>query len=185
MYQKVTRILLLCLLVVGTHAAVAQSKVAYQYMQLFYYGSKTMAGPVGHFSPALRGQTDIALASPTAYMKLITARMEGPSATTQLQADTDTASGERVALTVIDLTKMTPAQRKQYAEQERKREEQEQLERRQNLEEFARLTTDHTKALTDKVTQSLNAAAADGWEVVQMSSFGAEGGVVYLLRKAR
>ena len=46
-------------------------KPAYQYMQLFYYGRKTMAGPIGHFSPALRGQTDIALTGPTAYMKLL------------------------------------------------------------------------------------------------------------------
>lgn len=184
MYQKATRILIFFLLLLSTQAAFAQSKPAYQYMQLFYYGGKTMAGPIGHFSPALRGQTDIALSSPTAYMKFITARMDGPSATTQLQANTDTAADDRVALTVIDLTKMTPAQRKQHLEQERKREQQEQLERQQNLEKFTRLTTDHTKALTDRVTQSLNAAAEDGWEVVQMSSFGTDG-VVYLLRKAK
>ena len=179
MYQKVTRILLLCLLILSTHAAVAQSKGTYQYMQLFYYGSKTMAGPIGHFSPALRGQSDIALSSPTGYMKLVTARMDGPMEPMEMQEDTATASAG-----VIDLTKMTPAQRKQYSEQERKRGKQEQLERQQNLAKFARLTSDHTKILTDKVTQSLNAAAEDGWEVVQMSSFGTDG-VVYLLRKAK
>ena len=182
MYLKATRLLLLFLLVLGAQVAVAQNKPAYQYMQLFYYGGKTMAGPVGHFSPALRGQTDIALASPTAYMKLLTDRMVGKPRNGEMQEGFAIASVD--SNDIIDLTKMTPAQRKQYEEQERKREEQEQREQQANLDKSARLTADHIKALTERITQSLNAAAADGWEVTQMSSFGPDG-VVYLLRKAR
>jgi hypothetical protein len=33
------------------------------------------------------------------------------------------------------------------------------------------------------LTQALNNAAADGWEVVQMTTWGTQGGLVYLLRR--
>ncbi len=62
--------------------------------------------------------------------------------------------------------------------------ESKQQQQQQALESHLRMLADHTKALTEKVTQSLNAAAEDGWEVVQLSSSGSDG-LVYLLRKAR
>jgi len=33
------------------------------------------------------------------------------------------------------------------------------------------------------LTNALNEAAADGWEVVQMTSWGTQGGLVYLLHR--
>ncbi|SES83937.1 hypothetical protein [Hymenobacter actinosclerus] len=178
MYQKATRLLLLFLLLVSTQAAVAQTKPAYQYMQLFYYGGKTMSGPIGHFSPAMRGQTDIMLTAPTAYMQRM-AQMMGGSGSGMTQQVSTTSSAD-----IIDLTKMTLAQRRKYEEKEQEEQRQQNQELIENTKKFVRMSSEHAKALTDQITQSLNLAAEDGWEVAQMSSFGTDG-VVYLLRKAR
>ncbi len=174
MYQKATRILVFILLMLSTQAAFAQHKPGYQYMQLFYYGAKTMAGPVGHFSPALRGQTDIALTGPTAYMKQAMTQLVGVGE--EIKGETSAAMTTSEG-TFVDGRKLTPAELRQLNEKESKQQQ-------QALESHMRMLSDHTKALTDRITQSLNLAAEDGWEVTQMSSFGTDG-VVYLLRKAR
>ncbi|WP_126546664.1 hypothetical protein [Hymenobacter amundsenii] len=79
--------------------------------------------------------------------------------------------------TFVDGKKITPTELRQMNEKESKQQQ-------QALESQLRMLADHTKALTERITQSLNAAAEDGWEVAQMSSFGPDG-LVYLLRKTR
>ncbi|WP_139255098.1 hypothetical protein [Hymenobacter psychrophilus] len=143
-------------------------------MQIFYYGSKTMAGPIGHFSPALRGQSEIMLLNPTAYTKQINNQFFGSFSSSTEESETTVTTSDG---TYINGKKLSTAQL-----QERRQKEQRQQQAA--LAEQMRVISTHSQALTEKITQSLNLAAEDGWEVTQMSSFGTDG-VVYLLRKAK
>ncbi|MFD2787700.1 hypothetical protein [Hymenobacter rubripertinctus] len=174
MYQKLPRLLFFFMLLLSTQAAVAQSKPTYQYMQLFYYGNGPVLGAIGRFSPALRGETYITLTKPTTYQQQLIAIIEGP---VDGQIQTSYTGSDGAGGIFIDGRKLTPAEARQMKERENR--EQKEAEKKRS-----RMMTEHTDAITERLMQSINNAAEDGWEVVQMTGTDSNG-LVYLLRKAK
>lgn len=166
------------MLVLGSCSTQAQTQPAVKitYMQIFYEGSSWLAGrEVLHYSPAFRGKTgELVREDSTRAMSPGALVFDGPqtgvtySATTSVTTEKGTfvrgADGKMRPQTEADL-------RKERAEENAR------MNRGLNLIE-ARATLARTA-----LTTALNEAAADGWEVMQMASWGTQGGLVYLLQR--
>jgi hypothetical protein len=178
-YVAMGRLLLVLLLgsLVGQpfHAA-AQQPAKASYMQIFYEGASWLAGrEVLHYSPAFRGKTgelvpedSTKVVSPGALVfggpSMVTTTSTLTSVTTEKGTFVPGAGGKMRPQTAADISKQ------QATEAARLNRSLNLVEARANL---ARTT----------LTQALNNAAADGWEVVQMTTWGTQGGLVYLLRR--
>ena len=156
--------------------AQTQPVVKTTYMQIFYEGSGWLAGrPVLHYSPAFRGKTgELVREDSTRAMSPGALILEGPQTGVTYSATTSVATEEGSFVRGAD-GKMRPQTeadiRKERAEENAR------MSRGLNLVE-ARATLARTA-----LTTALNEAAADGWEVAQMTTWGTQGGLVYLLRR--
>ncbi|WP_324675485.1 hypothetical protein [Hymenobacter sp. GOD-10R] len=163
------RLLLLLLLTVFTkpEAVQAQQPVHYQYMHIFYYGTKTAAGtPALTYVPAFNGQKDVTIKDPEILL-----RLNKPfSGKSRVSTSTSSAEGTWITDENGKSHKQTPEETKKAS----------QLEADQRAE-YTRAVSVRTELVHDAITQALNSTAA-GWEVVQMVSV-ENGGLVYLLRK--
>lgn len=172
------------LLLDGCQAAPAQSTAKPVYMQLFYEGTGWLAErPLLHYSPAFRGKESELVTEPDST-KLISmgallfseaAEQGGPATATSVQ--TVTSNGQRTTYVQGPDGEMR-AQTSADQQRERTREKA-RFDRQLNLV-AARATLARTT-----LTNALNAAAADGWEVVQLARWGDKDGLVYLLRRQR
>jgi hypothetical protein len=163
-------------LVSQPHTAAAQRPSKTNYMQIFYEGASWMAGrEVLHYSPAFRGKTgELVLEDSTKVLSpgamLFAGLPQGvvtgtvASITTEKGTFVPGADGKMRLQTASDITNKQEADRAH-------------LNRSLNL-----LETRAGLARTT-LTEALNNAAADGWEVVQMTTWGTQGGLVYLLRR--
>lgn len=163
-------------------AAIAPQRAAAQkgsqgtYMQIFYEGSAWLSGQrVLSYSPAFRGKTQELVQEPDSIRQLSpNSSLPGPTetVTTTGYATVTTEKGTFIPDRNGKMHLETPADRKQAQLRENA-----QFNRAHKLLE-ARADRGRTA-----LAKALNEAAADGWEVVQMTAVGTTGGLVYLLRR--
>jgi hypothetical protein len=168
-------LLVMFLIAIAAQNASAQKSASVTYMQIFYEGPNWLAGRrVLSYSPAFRGKTqEVVQESDSTRQLSPNALLMGPteSVTTTSFATTTTDKGTFIPDQNGKMHLETPADRKQARQRET-----EQFNRGfRMLEKRA----DLGKAVLAK---ALNEAAANGWEVVQMTAVGTTGGLVYLLR---
>lgn len=166
---------LLVLLIALSQTACTAQRV--QYMQLFYYGPLATANsPVLRFSPAFKGKTLVYLKKQDEYMKqmdpfAITSRAEVISSGTS-EATVTTSEG-----TYIGGKLQTEVQLKQLREKAS-------AESQAQIKKYMDMVNNHMDNVATELSEALNSAADDGWEVVEMTSL-EKNGIVYLLRKAK
>lgn len=174
--RKLSLLLLVGILAHRPLAATAQQVAKPAYMQIFYEGSGWFAGrEVLHYSPAFRGRAgELVREDSTRTISPGAMVFDGPVETTSTNA-LESVTTDKGTFVPGENGNMRP----QTASDIRKRhlEENARMNRGLNLLE-ARATLARTALII-----ALNNAAADGWEVVQMTSWGAQGGLVYLLRR--
>ncbi|MGI4835264.1 MAG: hypothetical protein ACRYFK_17555 [Janthinobacterium lividum] len=174
--RKLLLILFVSLLANRPWVATAQQMAKPAYIQIFYEGSSWLAGrEVLNYSPVFRGKTgELVREDSTRAVSPGVLVFDGPiEATTQVY-DSPVATEKRSFVRGTD-GKMRPQTnadvRKERAEANAR------MTRGLNL-----VATRATLART-ALTNALNEAAADGWEVSQMTAWGGQGGLVYLLRR--
>lgn len=146
------------------------------YMQILYQGTNWLAGqPLLHYSPAFRGKTqELVQEDSTRHISPSALVFDAPEGTvyqgTVASVSTDKGTfapdgkGKMRPQTSADIRKDRLAEKAQFV-------------RSLNL-----LNARDTLAFST-LTKSLNEAAADGWDVVQVASVGNSSGLVYLLRR--
>lgn len=147
------------------------------YLQIFYEGPGWLAGrALLHYSPAFRGKTEeLVSEDSTKAMSPGALVLNFPADGTVYKGKAEsvmTTEGSFVPGTDGKMRRQTPAdvRTEQAAENAR-------FTRGLNLLD-ARATL-----ARNTLTKALNAAAADGWEVVQFTAVGTSGGLVYLLKR--
>jgi hypothetical protein len=161
-------LLVMLMVAIAAQNANAQKSASATYMQIFYEGPNWLAGRrVLSYSPAFRGKTQELVQESDSTRQL------GPieSVTTTSYATTTTEKGTFIPDQNGKIHLETSADRKQARQRETERFNLglNMLEKRADL----------GKAV---LARALNEAAANGWEVVQMTAIGTTGGLVYLLR---
>jgi hypothetical protein len=171
-------LLVMFLVAIAAQNASAQKSASVTYMQIFYEGPNWLAGRrVLSYSPAFRGKTqEVVQESDSTRQLSPTAFLMGPTepVTITKKATLTTITTEKGTFIPDQNGKMhleTPADRKQARQRET-----EQFNIKLNMLEKR---ADLGKAV---LARALNEAAANGWEVVQMTAVGTAGGLVYLLR---
>ena len=161
----------------GRSAAQASANGRMVYMQIFYEGPNWLAGhEVLQYSPAFKGKTgelvaegeDTRQLSPGSYL-------EGSGRTTQASSSTTTVTTEKGTF----ITDRTGKTHRQTDEDVRKADQEE----TDMLNKGFKLLEKRGGLARATLSKALNDAAADGWEVVQMTAAGGSGSLVYLLRK--
>ena len=137
-------------------------------MQIFYYGPKTTPGfAFMSFTPSFHNQTDVRLDEPGLYNSMF-----GPV----LPEGTQTATAE-----VFDIDDQTAKNKDpKYKAAMKVRQEKD----KQNYEKGIKSLEERGQKMRDTLMKTLNTATTEGWEIVQMSSYG-DSGLVYLLRRAK
>ncbi|GAB2474041.1 hypothetical protein GCM10011375_24970 [Hymenobacter qilianensis] len=131
-------------------------------MQIFYHGTKSFPGSAYmSFAPAFRNQTDI--------------RLNEPDLT---RATANSNLGKSDQIVEVRATNGKDDPKLKVAEQEQQKEQQ------SSLATMIKKQEERGQKMRAQLMVSLNEAASEGWEVVQMSSYG-DGGLVYLLRRAK
>lgn len=129
----------------------------YSYMQIFYYGPRTTSGfAFMSLSPAFHGQTEIKLDEPN-------------------------------LLDEMDKLRGTVSSGVSYDSNDPRYQKQQRKEAQENAAENRKMIAaqnQRAQKMRDQLMKTLNTAAAEDWEVVQMSGFG-DSGLVYLLRHAK
>jgi len=173
--RKLSFVFLLGGLLSHAHSTLAQQAAKPVYLQIFYEGSGWLAGrEVLHYSPAFRGKAGEVIREDSTQAiapgALVFSGETGVVTSTMQSVTTEQGTFVRGAD-----GKMRP----QTADDIRKR----------NLEQNARfnrsLSLVETRATMARtaLAKALNDTAADGWEVIQMTAWGTQGGLVYLLRR--
>lgn len=157
-------------------SAAAQKDTRSVYMQIFYEGPAWLAGRhILTYSPAFRGKTGELVQEPDSTRQLApNAILEGPfkPGPTTGYATVSTEKGTFIPDRNGKMHLETAADRK--------------LARQQETAQFnRRLTLLDTRAGLGKsvLVSALNETAADGWEVVQMTTSGTHGGLVYPFKR--
>jgi uncharacterized membrane-anchored protein len=153
----------------------AQAQQAGKYMQLFYYGSQAaLAGPVGRFSPALKGRSEIRLPNQDEYMNQLSSTATSPLSNGVIETSSMDSRG---IVQTVNGKPVTAAEGEKYKKDREARE-------KAAREDYFNKLLKHSADVTNELSKALNEAAADGWEVTQMAAL-PNGGLVYLMRKAK
>ena len=173
--MKLCAFLFTLLLTFHPKLSLGQAASKGEYMQIFFAGSSWLADhSILQYSPAFKGkreefvtETEATLqVSPRAFLnggRTTTSGVSDGATTTILTDENGTYTNGR-RLTEAEIAK------ENRAESERFNRGVAALEARSNLARTA-------------LSRALNEVAADGWEVVQMTAYGTQGGLVYLLRR--
>ncbi len=174
--------MLITLLAYRPLVATAQKAAKPTYLQIFYEGDNWLAGrEVLHYSPAFRGKTgELVREDSTRAVSLGALIFDGPTETVVTNTLESVITDKSL---ITDKGTFVPDEngkmRLLTAADIRKRHLKENAGRNHGINLLATRAALGRTALTN----ALNEAAADGWEVVQMTSWGAQGGLVYLLRR--
>ena len=155
--------------------AAAQKAPAGTYMQIFYEGPNWIAGRrVLAYSPAFRGKTQELVQETDSTRELSPNGMMGNEASATTYATVINENGTFVPDKNGKTHLETPAER-QKARQ------------REAVQFNLGMRMLETRADLGRavLTKALNEAAADGWEIVQLAPTGAQGGLVYLLKRRK
>ena len=175
----------LLLLLGACQSAPAQTAAKPAYMQIFYEGAGWLAGrPLLHYSPAFQGKDNELVSEPDSTKRispgafLFDEPLGQGGTTTATAVQTVTSSNGQQTNYVQgadgEMHAQTPADQQRERAREKAR-----FDRQLNLV-GARAALARTA-----LTTALNAAAADGWEVVELGRWGEKDGLVYLLRRQR
>ena len=174
--RKPALFLLVSLLAYWPLMSTAQQSARPTYMQIFYEGSTWLSGQrVLSYSPAFRGKTGELVQEPDSVRQVSPAAfMQGPAefTTTTAYATVSTEKGTFITDRNGKVHLETAADRKLARQQEQNR-----------LNRSLKLLVTRADLGRAALTKALNETAADGWEIVQMTSSGAPGGLVYLLQR--
>lgn len=141
--------------------AVSNGTKTYTYMQVFFFGPITSSGSAFMtFTPAFHNQSSVKLDEPN----MVDAFLNSPVGDMQV--------GE------VQVSGRPNDAKYQAAEKKRS------VEQAENTKKFLAAREKRAQTMRDQLLNSLNSAAAEGWEVVQMSAYG-QGGLAYLLRRAK
>lgn len=177
--MKLYAFLLAILLAFSPKTTLGQTAPRTEYMQLFFVGPNWFAGHgVVQYSPAFKGKAEELIAeteetrqlSPNGFLSRVTTTTSSSSSETATVISTDRGTfvqepdGSQHRQTAADLAK----------------ENQKEAER---IDKGLRLLEKRSNLARAALSKALNEVAADGWEVVQMTSYGTQGGLVYLLKK--
>lgn len=145
-------------------------------MQIFYEGPNWLVGRrVLSYSPAFRGKTQEIIAEPDSTRQLSPGALPlGPqeAGTSISYATVATEKGTFIPDQYGKLHPETAADRQQARQREAAQ-----------LSRSYRLLEARADLARATLIKALNEAAADGWEVVQLTTVGPAGGLVYLLRR--
>jgi len=142
------------------------------YMQIFFEGPNWLAGrEVLHYTPAFKGKTGELVAEGADTRELSPMRF--------LQGPTQASYSSTVTTTTNFITDSSGKARLKSEEDLRKENQVE----KDNVDKSLQLLEKRNRLAREALTKALNEAATDGWEVVQMTTSGTSGGLVYLLRK--
>ena len=172
----------LLLLLGGCQPAPAQTAAKPAYMQIFYEGANWLAErPLLHYSPAFQGKDNELVPEPDSTKRLSPGSVlfEEPSgqgvATASAVQSVVSSNGQQTNYVQGpdgEMRAQTPADQRQERAREKAR-----FDRQLNL------IAERAMLARTTLTNALNAAAADGWEVVQLGRWGEKDGLVYLLRR--
>ncbi|QNH62835.1 hypothetical protein [Hymenobacter sediminicola] len=171
MYRISLRLLSAFVLLLSLSQLTTACVQRYTYMQVFYYGSKTVVGPILRFSPAFKGKAEIEMV-PDEYTKMLS-----PIAFFSASSGTTTTTVTTSEGTFVDGQLQTAAQLEQQHKQEA-------AEHKAQMASITAMMNRHVAATTQQLSDALNSTAEEGWEVTQMASL-ENGGLVYLLRKKK
>lgn len=159
----------------GPQRAAAQKAAPGVYMQIFYEGPNWLAGRrVLAYSPAFRGKTQEVVPEADSTREL------SPNGLLLEHAEPATQTGYATVSTEKG-TFIPDKNGKMHLETSADRQQARQREAAQfNL--GMRMLETRADLGRAALTNALNEAAADGWEVVQLAATGTSGGLVYLLR---
>src|SRR6476469_3215754 len=159
-----------------TAPACSQTGAKPVYMQIFFEGPNWIAGrEVLHYVPAYRGKTGELVAEGADTQAISPIRfLQGPHQTTQ--------SSMTTTVTTDGGAFMTDSNGKAHRQTDEDIRKESQAER-ESIDKGLQLLEKRSRLAQEALTRALNYAAADGWEVVQMTAYGAPGGLVYLLHK--
>ncbi|QIL77299.1 hypothetical protein [Hymenobacter sp. HDW8] len=142
---------------------------AYTYMQVFYYGPKTSPGfAFMSFTPAFHNQTEVRLDEPSIAEAMFSPLLGEPQKAEVVEVTTD--------IDDLEAKYKDP----KYRAAMKKRQDKE----KQEFEKQIKALEGRGQKMRDTLIKTLNAATTEGWEVVQMSSYG-DSGLTYLLRRAK
>jgi len=177
--MKLCALLLAILLTSVPKASLGQTAARGEYMHLFFVGPNWYAGHgVVQYSPAFKGKTEELVAeteetrqlSPNGFLSRLPTTTYSSSAETATVITTDRGTfvqepdGSQHRQTTADLAK---ANQKEA----------------EIIDKALRLQEKRSNLARAALSKALNALAADGWDVVQMTAYGTQGGLVYLLKK--
>ena len=152
----------------------AQTAGTSTYMQIFFVGASWLSGQeVLHYSPAFRGKTGETIIETDNDLRPSQSQSSGQP--TQSNRIASTVTTERGTFATDGNGKT-----RQLTDEEIKQRKQ------QSTDGFAstiQLMEKRGNLARAALAKALNDAAADGWEVVQMTAYGGPGSLVYLLRK--
>lgn len=157
-----------------------QAQQAGKYMQLFYYGPQAaLTGPVGRFSPAFKGKSEIKLANQEEYVKqmMSLSTLSLPSGVVQAESVETTSLDSGETFLTVNGKRLTKAEEEKY---KKDRDAKDKAAR----DAYYTKVSQQVENVTNELSKALNEAAAYGWEVTQMASL-PNGGLVYLMRKAK
>ena len=144
-------------------------------MQVFYEGPSWLADRrVLLYGPAFRGKTEEVVQEPDSVRRL------SPGAFLEREDDQTTTSSYTTVSTEKGMF-ITDATGKTHLESVVGRQLARQREAAQRNRALNLLET-RSDLVKTALTKVLNEAAADGWEVVQLSPYGTKGGLIYLLK---
>ena len=166
------------LLAIYPSCSSAQSGSRPVYMQIFFEGPNWLAGhEVLQYSPAFKGKTGEMVAEGDDTRRLSPGHflVDSPLSSQSSTATASTTSTDESNFVRGRDGKMRP----QTAEDIRKA-NQEEVDK---INKGFKLLEKRSGLARTALSNALNEAAADGWEVVQMTAYNGAGSLVYLLRK--
>lgn len=170
--------LLLMLAILQVAPGCARKGPPVVYMHIFFEGPNWLAGrEVLHYTPAFKGKTGELVAEGADTQQFSPNRFSAGMTLTTQRSNTATTTATTDGDTFV--TDSTGKTHGQTAEDIRKQNQAEQNELNQSFQ----LLEKRGRLAREALTKALNEAAADGWEVVQMTAGGTPDGLVYLLRK--
>ena len=172
--RKLSVILFVNLLACWPLAGRSQQATKPVYMQIFYEGSGWLAGrEVLHYSPTFQGRTgELVREDSTQAMSPGALVFDGPVTVTE--GVTKIFNGRETLIRGTD-GKMHPQTEADIRA--------EQTTNTARMNRSLNLLATRAALGRMALTKALNETAAGGWEVVQMTSWGTSGGLVYLLRR--
>ncbi|TPG66130.1 hypothetical protein [Hymenobacter nivis] len=167
----------------GCSSAPSPGAAQATYMQIFYEGPGWLAGRrVLAYSPAFRGKTGETVQETDSTRVLSPGALLGPQTAESSVVTTETTTTESTPEGTF-VTGPDGQRRQQTAATQQREEARQQREEAARFNRGFRMLEKRADLARATLGRALDEAAADGWEVVQMTATGNQGALVYLLQR--